>query len=170
MPGILIAIAGAAVIGYALFSPYRVVVGFRSGRPFALTVRTVGRQQNGDRAWLEQSAASSFEAMREVARSEGVELHIASAFRSWEEQVALYTKWILRLSKYTTAKPGWSNHQQGTTVDLDVGGDNWRSNPVYRWLINNGSRFGFCRTVHCEAHHWEYLGIACTGYTDVTPC
>ena len=161
MPGLFIAMAGAAVLGYALFSPFRVVVGFRFGKPFPLTVRTVGKLQNGNRAWLSLTAATAFEAMREAARNSGLDLPIASAFRTWEEQALLKAKYLLA-GGYVVADPGYSNHQEGTTVDLDVGGKNWQNNQRYHWLRANAGAYGFVDDVYpgtakYEAHHWHYV-------------
>jgi LAS superfamily LD-carboxypeptidase LdcB len=59
-----------------------------------------------------------------------------------------------------TAAPGSSNHGSGVAIDLNVGG---RKNfsPLktanYVWLIKNGYKFGFVRTVSTEEWHFEYL-------------
>lgn len=59
-----------------------------------------------------------------------------------------------------TAAPGASNHGNGVAIDLNTGG---RTNysPLdtanYVWLIKNGYKFGFIRTVKSEEWHFEYL-------------
>lgn len=150
--GVIAVAAGLGFVAYSLFSPYRVVIGFSKGVPYPLTVRKVGKLQNGDDAWLMPAAADAFEQMRDAAAAEGVTLYIASAFRSWDEQAVLKVKNIINGPQ--TAAPGYSNHQQGTTVDLDVGG--W-SGRVYLWLTQNAQRFGFRRTVASEPWHWEFV-------------
>jgi hypothetical protein len=51
------------------------------------------------------------------------------------------------------AKPGYSNHQSGSALDLNTSAPG-----VYAWLSKNAGKFGFKRTVPSEAWHWEYLG------------
>lgn len=97
--------------------------------------------------------ASRFEAMRAAAVEAGVKLKLNSAFRSYAEQVRLYLKSFMP-GEPTAAKPGFSNHQSGRAVDIAVGGT---SSPVYLWLANNASKFGFRRTVASEPWHWELV-------------
>jgi len=153
MPGLFIALIGAGVIGYALFSPYRVVVGFRRGSPYPVTVRTVGRLTNGDRAWLELRTADAFEGLLRASYASGIDLRISSAFRSWQEQAALKAKRLL-FGGPVTAEPGHSNHQQGTTLDLDVNGHD--GSRVRAFLDANAASYGFYRTVPSENWHYEF--------------
>lgn len=153
MPGLFVAIAGAALIGYGLFSPYRVVVGFRRGKPYALAVRTVGRLTNGSKAWLELRTADAFEGLMRAGYASGLELRVSSAFRSWEEQAALKAKRLI-FGGPQTAEPGYSNHQQGTTVDLDVNG--YDGPKVRAFLDQNAASYGFYRTVPSENWHYEF--------------
>ncbi len=90
--------------------------------------------------------------MHAAARAAGINLHVNSAFRSMEEQRALYQKYLNGTGNLA-AKPGYSNHQGGIAVDINVGGT---GTSTYKWLANNASRFGFVRTVPSEPWHWEY--------------
>ena len=49
------------------------------------------------------------------------------------------------------AYPGYSNHQNGIALDIDVVSD-----ASYNWMYANGTRFGFKDTVAGEPWHWEY--------------
>ncbi|TAL42413.1 MAG: hypothetical protein EPN91_08520 [Salinibacterium sp.] len=165
--GIIIAGAGAALIGYALFSPFRVVMGFRKGVPFPVTVRRVGRLWNGDWAWMELKAADAFEGLRRSAYAAGLDLPLSAAFRSWQEQAAMKAKRLL-FGGPPTADPGYSNHQEGTTVDIDIGVrdamTNYRSSRVWHWLRENARSYGFVDDVYqpgnpkYEPWHWRYYG------------
>lgn len=59
-----------------------------------------------------------------------------------------------------TAKPGASNHGSGVAIDLNVGGRT-KFSPLneanYVWLIKNGWKYGFVRTVKSEEWHFEYI-------------
>ncbi|MBI2375418.1 MAG: D-alanyl-D-alanine carboxypeptidase family protein [Deltaproteobacteria bacterium] len=101
------------------------------------------------------NTANAFSRMRDAAARAGVQIRINSGFRTNEEQTRLY-------SCYThcncngcnlAARPGYSNHQSGTALDL-----NTSRSGVLSWLNRNGSRYGFSRTVSSEPWHWEYSG------------
>ncbi|MEN9799809.1 MAG: hypothetical protein RL653_3506, partial [Pseudomonadota bacterium] len=52
------------------------------------------------------------------------------------------------------ARPGYSNHQMGLSVDLGgIGGYGTRA---YNWLKQNASRYGFVNDVGGEFWHWTY--------------
>src|SRR6185436_12849709 len=53
------------------------------------------------------------------------------------------------------ARPGYSNHQSGTALDLNAS-----ASGVGTWLTRNASRYGFTRTVPDEAWHYELTGHA----------
>lgn len=160
----LLAIAGAVGGGlllYAFVARERIVVGFDQGKPYLLKVVKLSTPlQNGSAAYLRSDAANAFEMMLLAARAQGVNIQVSSAFRSIEEQLILYMKNRLRDCWETTCRtspPGYSNHQQGTTVDLDTNGG---TNSTYAWMQRRGYEFGFQRTVPTETHHYEYVGIA----------
>jgi LAS superfamily LD-carboxypeptidase LdcB len=91
-------------------------------------------------------------------------LKIVSSFRSREYQEKL------RRESPTSGSAGLavnSPHFTGRALDLYVGGDPVDTKdanralqvrtPVYRWLVNNASRFGFVPYCY-EPWHWEYVG------------
>lgn len=84
--------------------------------------------------------ASAFTAMQAAALADGIRLKLNSGFRTNAEQALLYAKYLL--GGNLAAKPGYSNHQDGRSVDIDVGGNNPNSRE-YRWLAANARRFGF---------------------------
>jgi hypothetical protein len=125
--------------------------GYRQGNRFTITVvRVDGRP-------VEVNTANAYIAMQNAARAAGVNLRIVSGFRTMSQQQYLY-------GCYTNcncnncnlaARPGYSNHQSGHALDL-----NTSEAGVLNWLNNNGSRFGFRRTVPSENWHWEWWGNA----------
>lgn len=142
---------GGGLIAIAALSPYRLVVGFKSGFPYPLVVRKVGTQQNGDPAFLERESADAFEAMQTAAMYDGVSLYISSAFRNFAHQALLYVQ--NKVTGIQTAIPGFSNHQQGVALDIDVGGDSYATNRTYLWLRQHAAEFGFRFTVAGEPWH-----------------
>jgi LAS superfamily LD-carboxypeptidase LdcB len=101
---------------------------------------------------IEVMTARAFIAMRDAAAKAGVYVQAWSGFRSHERQAALYEQWKAGVGN-PAAKPGYSNHQSGRAVDINLLGV---PRETYAWLKKNASRFGFRRTVASEPWHWEY--------------
>lgn len=111
---------------------------------------------------LEIEAAIQFKRMQAAARQAGHELIVNSAFRDMETQRRL---WAERMNadgtpnavgkqKGVAARPGYSNHQSGIALDIDVEEGGIR--PVYWWLVENAHLFGWRRTVRSENWHFDY--------------
>ncbi len=100
---------------------------------------------------MREDAAQAFSRMHAAAQKEGIALQVNSAFRTMQEQEALYGAYEAGTGNLA-ARPGYSNHQGGIAVDIAVSG----LPRTYAWLEQNGARFGFKRTVPSEAWHWEY--------------
>lgn len=104
---------------------------------------------------LEIEAALFFLWMRKEALRAGIRLEVRSGFRTFREQARLY-RCFVRCSCNgcrKAARPGFSAHEAGRAVDIDVGKD-----AVRGWLKQHASRFGFERTVRGEPWHYEYVG------------
>ncbi|HEY9007127.1 M15 family metallopeptidase [Ohtaekwangia sp.] len=108
-------------------------------------------------------------ALQNAAENDQVNLTLSSGLRSWDEQMNLRIRNVIDKSKQhdldflvnapssafspTTAKPGWSNHQDGKAYDFKING----FPAIYKWLVRNAINFHFVRTVSSERWHWEYL-------------
>ena len=46
-----------------------------------------------------------------------------------------------------------AGHQDGTAIDMNAGAG---PDKRYKWMIENGWKYGFRRTVEVERWHWEY--------------
>jgi D-alanyl-D-alanine carboxypeptidase len=119
---------------------------------------------------LNAEAARAYQEMRTAAARDGITLFIVSAYRPFDVQWQLY--WA-EVAKYgpdqnTSAKPGHSEHQLGTTVDLNDLSEEFGDTPAGRWLQENGWLFGFRlsyprgqedQTGYAyEPWHWRYWG------------
>ena len=122
--------------------------GYQAGRPTQVRLSPVGGGK-----YLNARAAPQFLAMMDAARRAGVHLSVSSAFRTHAEQVRLYD--LYRSGRGNlAARPGYSNHQMGLSVDLGgVGGYGTRA---YAWLQQNAPRYGFRNDVGGEPWHWTY--------------
>lgn len=126
--------------------------GWRHGRMVFLDLVDIG---NGFS--LHKPAADAFIAMRLAAKADGIDLVTSSAFRSMEAQRKLFANYSTAVAEHKpcviVAKPGWSNHQNGTTVDVLTQGEH---HDALTWLDAKAHVYGFVRTVPSETWHWEY--------------
>lgn len=133
---------------------------------------------NNNNQPVRSDAAAALQSMAAAASAEGITLRIASAYRSFATQKAIYTRYVrtygLEQAERRSARPGHSEHQTGLGVDLDDGtgcvlqhcfGDR----PGGRWLRANAHRFGFVlrydqgteATVgyYYEPWHYRFVGV-----------
>jgi len=119
---------------------------YANGQPFQTTMVVLDNKH-----LLQRAAGYDFFLMRYAALREArITLKLNSAFRTMEEQKAIYAERQLHPKKGPAAEPGFSNHQQGLSVDIqtDISFENWKSgrvltSPVHTWLVQNAHRFGF---------------------------
>lgn len=132
---------------------------------------------------LHKKAASSYINMISQARKDGIKaplLGIISGYRSDALQKRLWNGQIEKLKeKHPTwsksqieneaskwvARPGYSNHRSGRTVDLVILNDGndvssayiskMKATKAWKWLNSNASKFGFYPYT-VEPWHWEY--------------
>lgn len=136
MIGWLIGIGGAMLALGALGAYELAYVG---GLPIGwIRVRRVGG------LLMEVHLADQWEKMRRAAAAEGIKLVANSGFRRMGEQVRLFAESLLPGATFLAAKPGFSNHQSGTAIDIDTGGG--VGSKTHNWLLANSERFGFRNT------------------------
>ena len=130
---------------------------------------------------MHPSAAAQVDDMVTEARAAGVQLGVASGFRSWEEQRGLFFDIKAKRGQTTTkraevsAPPGYSEHHTGYAVDfIDLTADPqehleepFEDTPAFAWLTNNAGRYGFEMSfpkdnpnISYEPWHWRYVGDA----------
>jgi len=130
-------------------------VAYSGGSPFIIEVAAIGQG-----FYLRKDAAMAFLLMAQQAAKDGVLLSIASAFRTNEQQAALYKLYLTGQGNLAAA-PGHSNHQNGIAVDINVGKTN--KSKVYLWLDRYAGSYGFVNVgkyfSQIEYHHWEYKGV-----------
>lgn len=122
----------------------RATLGYRKGRKLKLQVVTIGWAE------VEVRTARAFLSMRDAAAVDGIDIWIRNGFRQHEHQEWLYQAYRAGWGN-PAARPGYSNHQSGLALDLNV-----REPETLAWLEANAKRFGFKRTVRSEPWHWEY--------------
>lgn len=135
---------------------YREVVAYDFGEAYDETVYSIKQRDLSDEVlFLRGDAAEAFIEMMGDAAEEGFYIKASSAFRTKKQQAKLRkTKGSL------AAKPGWSNHQRGLSVDLCgttriIKGKRYRT-ILYWWLKRNAKRYGFENDVEGEPWHWTF--------------
>jgi D-alanyl-D-alanine carboxypeptidase len=104
----------------------------------------------------------------------GVNLRVVSAYRSFDEQMALKSNYKVIYGAGTansfSADQGYSEHQLGTTVDFGtptVPGAMaaFENTTAYKWLLENAHKYGFIISYPksnsyyiYEPWHWRFIG------------
>lgn len=121
--------------------------------PEAIELEVAEVGANGKEHLLIPEAAAAWHRMKGAAKSEGISLFIASAFRSVERQGEIVRgklkagqdiKDILCVS----APPGFSEHHTGRALDIGTEGvapleEAFERTPAFAWLQKHAQRFGF---------------------------
>lgn len=144
-------------------------------RPAQLTAIDKKYLYNKEDAFIHTQVLPYLEKLLAAARVDGIELLIASAFRSFETQVSLKSEYKVVYGAGTanqfSADQGYSEHQLGTAIDfttLDAGGtfSKFQRDPAYEWLLANAYKYGFIlsypeRNVFYkfEPWHWRFVGV-----------
>lgn len=127
---------------------------------------------------LRREAADYLRLMFDAAAAQGLEMVVLSAYRSYEEQARTFDFWVrqegLAAAERESARPGHSQHQLGTAVDItskQVGYslvEGFGSSAEGSWLEANAHRFGFIMSYpkdeeaitgyKYEPWHFRYVG------------
>ena len=118
-------------------------------------------------------AFNAFKKMSAAAKSEGYEIVINSAYRSYQDQADIgeyYLKWYGQsyVDKYV-AKPGYSEHQTGLAYDIGSRKVNvFANSKEYQWMQDNAYKYGFIERFtkryenitgfRMEPWHYRYVG------------
>ena len=147
-----------------------VETGYSRGKPLQVTLVKIGWER------VEKFTGYDFLLMQQAAAKDGIKRPINHGFRDMETQTRLYLERKdepARSTKGPAAKPGWSNHQSGTAVDLNTAmtlADKQakKYSAVYLWLVDNAHKFGFYNTdipapPRDEPWHWVHTAKELVG-------
>lgn len=127
---------------------------------------------------LIDEARTSFEAMVKKAKEDGLTIRATSGFRSYETQKNLYNNALKvdeKRAKISIAKPGHSEHQLGTAVDItgptvkySSATSSFNDSAEDLWLRDNAHLFGFVQSYpkgkeettgyRYESWHYRFVG------------
>lgn len=114
------------------------------------------------------------------ATSDGIDLSIVSAYRSYSTQESTYRYWVsynggcVSCADKISARAGHSQHQLGTTLDFssnEIGdslGSQFTNTKASKWLVSNAYKYGFAigypqgyesvTGYSFESWHYRYIG------------
>ena len=126
---------------------------------------------------VRQLVVDDLDAFRQAAADNGTPLSILAAYRSHASQAELFERRVDELGDTEAgsrvARPGHSDHQLGTTIDVTTEGDtdvdqSWGATPHGQWVATNAHKYGFLlsypqdasdRTCYdYEPWHLRYVG------------
>lgn len=129
---------------------------------------------------VRQFVIADLRAMARAARLVGKGFKVRSAYRSYQYQVGVFNSWVQQLglieARKVSARPGHSEHQLGTTLDLQSAGTNrapwdytdWARTKPGRWLKKHAWQYGFVMSYprgkasevcySYEPWHYRYVG------------
>lgn len=128
--------------------------------------------------YLESHVYSHITAMIDDAKSDGVEIKIRSAYRSFDSQKNLKSAYTVRYgtgANTFSADQGYSEHQLGTTIDFtsNENGDQligFDTTKAYAWLQKHAYKYGFILSYPkgnayyvYEPWHWRFVGTRLAG-------
>lgn len=131
-----------------------------------------------NQATLRKDAALELKRMLDVLRRDtGKSVTVASGYRSFNDQMSSHSGILIRLGEKeglkVSARPGHSEHQLGTTVDItsaEVSYDlvqAFDNTEAGKWLIANSAEYGFVRSLDeqqtdyiYEPWHFRYIGTS----------
>jgi D-alanyl-D-alanine carboxypeptidase len=94
---------------------------------------------------LNSEAAAAFNQMANAASAAGLNIFAVSAYRSYDLQVTLYNQEVATYGpdQDTVALPGHSEHQLGTTLDVNDISEGFGDTAEGKWLVQNAANYGF---------------------------
>ena len=124
---------------------------------------------------LRKEAYDAYVKMFEAAKKDGIYFYATSSYRSYDSQVIIYNRYLTidpqeKVDIYS-ARPGFSDHQTGYTVDILKQGydfDNFYTTNESKWLAENAYKYGFilrypeglenATGYKYEPWHYRYIG------------
>ena len=126
------------------------------------------------------AAIDDLRALHDASVDAGAEIAVRTAYRSYAQQASVFSSWVAqsdeRHARTVSARPGHSEHQLGTAIDVTGAGDpmapwqydDWGTTTPGRWMAREAWRFGFVLSYPpgmtdetCYAYepwHFRYVG------------
>ena len=130
---------------------------------------------NADRSstCLDKTLMSAWNTMLKDATAKGLNIYIASGYRSYNYQVNVYNRYVksdgAAVADTYSSRPGNSEHQTGLCFDLNTIEDSFQYTNEGKWVNDNCYKYGFCirfpkgkdsaTGYQYESWHLRYVGV-----------
>lgn len=130
---------------------------------------------NADRSstCLDKTLMSAWNTMLKDATAKGLNIYIASGYRSYNYQVNVYNRYVksdgAAVADTYSSRPGNSEHQTGLCFDLNTIEDSFQYTNEGKWVNDNCYKYGFCTRFpkgkdsatgyQYESWHLRYVGV-----------
>lgn len=135
----------------------------------------------GENQKLRKKAYDAFISMFNAAKLEDITLIINSSYRSYNDQEETYNNYSTwygsEEADKIAARPGFSEHQTGLSVDImtyKANRNNFEETDAFKWLQNNAYKYGFILRYpkdkeyltgySYESWHYRYVGLEIAKY------
>ncbi|MGN0327653.1 MAG: M15 family metallopeptidase [Lachnospira sp.] len=122
---------------------------------------------------LDKTLMENYEIMRKDAANLGLNIYIASGYRSYNYQLNLYNRYVSQDGKAAadtySSRAGHSEHQTGLCFDLNSVEDSFQYTSEGKWVNDNCYKYGFCirfpkgkesyTGYQYEPWHLRYVGV-----------
>lgn len=157
--------------------------------PSDLVVPNIPLRVPGDASMqVRQVTAVALQQMFAAAKTVGINLMLASGYRSYTNQLNLYNRYVQTEGQAITdtqsARAGYSEHQTGLAADIEPFSKNCEVDPCFgttpegKWLAANAYKYGFIirytagnqaiTGYEAEPWHVRYVGVALANQLRVT--
>ena len=96
---------------------------------------------------IDKTAMEAFKVMKSDAQALGLNIYLASGYRSYNYQTTLYDNYVKRDGKEAadkySSRPGYSEHQSGLCFDLNNIEDSFADTQEVKWINENAYLYGF---------------------------
>lgn len=96
---------------------------------------------------LDPTCSEWFNKLVEGAKKDGINIYLSSGFRSYGYQSDLYNGYCNDYGQATadtfSARPGYSEHQTGLAIDVNIVDDSFTGTPEAQWIEEHCYEYGF---------------------------
>lgn len=90
---------------------------------------------------------AAFQELVDGAAKDGISIYLSSGFRSYDLQSQIYNNYVNAYGQSTadtfSARPGYSEHQTGMAIDVNIIDDSFTGTPEAIWLEAHCNEYGF---------------------------
>ena len=142
-------------------------------------IRYYATDRSPEGRYMRKEAADQFNRMAEAAATDGFEIVMTTAYRSYGFQSTLYNNYVKahgqKEADRFSARPGYSEHQTGLAVDISAPSvgyaltQDFEGTPEWAWLMEHAREYGFILRYPkgktqttgymYEPWHFRYVGL-----------